>query len=468
MIAQLLAEQQQLTAVERFSQKHADAMGPAMESFYRDLIPLSEPGPGEQYTFEVDLDACSGCKACVSGCHNLNGLAEGESWRDVGLLLGDDFQQHVTTACHHCLDPACANGCPTLAYEKDPVTGIVRHLDDQCIGCQYCVLKCPYDVPKFEESRGIVRKCDMCRDRLAEGEAPACVQACPNEAISIRVVKNDEVQGDGRQLLASAVGSGYTRPTTRFVGERVRNASMVRSGDTANLTPQPFHWPLVWMLTATQVAVGFQAAAFILGNSGLAWLGCILGALGVGGSVLHLGRPLHAWKAFLGLRKSWLSREIVAFGAWIPLAGLFALTSSAAFGIGALAAGLVSVVCSVIVYVDTRRLFWSAERTFLRFFGTVFVAALSIVEPMASAVLILVLLGEATNLRGQDFRSTSVLWRRLKPITIARFGFALGGLIFLFVSLPIGLGLILTGEFLGRALFFGAVTAPKTVGGLTS
>src|SRR3954466_2950723 len=78
-------------------------------------------------------------------------------------------------------------GCPTKAYEKDPVTGIVKHLDDQCFGCQYCTLMCPYDAPKYNEARGIVRKCDMCSDRLAHGEAPACVQACPNEAIRIPV-----------------------------------------------------------------------------------------------------------------------------------------------------------------------------------------------------------------------------------------------------------------------------------------
>jgi ferredoxin len=61
-------------------------------------------------------------------------------------------------------------------------------LDDQCIGCQYCVFTCPYEVPQYSEKMGIVRKCDMCTDRLSAGEAPACVQACPNQAISIRVV----------------------------------------------------------------------------------------------------------------------------------------------------------------------------------------------------------------------------------------------------------------------------------------
>src|SRR6185369_3646357 len=150
------------------------------------------------YAFEVDLDSCTGCKACVSACHSLNGLDDDETWRDVGLLIGGDrrhpFQQTVTTACHHCADPACLNGCPVLAYEKDPVTGIVRHLDDQCIGCSYCILKCPYDVPKFNHRLGIVRKCDMCHGRLLHGEAPACVQACPHEAIRIDIVNQNSVR----------------------------------------------------------------------------------------------------------------------------------------------------------------------------------------------------------------------------------------------------------------------------------
>ena len=64
--------------------------------------------------------------------------------------------------------------CPVNAYEKDPITGIVKHLDDQCFGCQYCTLACPYEVPKYHAGKGIVRKCDMCSSRLEVGEAPAC------------------------------------------------------------------------------------------------------------------------------------------------------------------------------------------------------------------------------------------------------------------------------------------------------
>jgi Fe-S-cluster-containing dehydrogenase component len=209
LVDELLAEQRELTAVEIFSRDHGHA-APGVAERYARLLPATPPRPGAQYSFEVDLDKCSGCKACVTACHSLNGLDDDETWRSVGMLVaaetalapapapttrtGDGaFLQHITTACHHCVDPGCLTGCPVLAYDKDPVTGIVRHLDDQCIGCQYCVMKCPYDVPQYSERRGIVRKCDMCSNRLAAGEAPACVQACPNEAIRIALVDQAEV-----------------------------------------------------------------------------------------------------------------------------------------------------------------------------------------------------------------------------------------------------------------------------------
>ena len=81
----LLVEQRQLTAVETFSRAH-DA-NEVRSRLYRDLLPATAPAPGQQYAFEVNLDQCSGCKACVSACHSLNGLDDGETWRSVGLLI---------------------------------------------------------------------------------------------------------------------------------------------------------------------------------------------------------------------------------------------------------------------------------------------------------------------------------------------------------------------------------------------
>src|SRR4051812_17679939 len=80
LLEQLLADQRDGTAVEAFAHRHARGELPAHEA-YRALIPLEAPRAGEQYAFEVDLDACTGCKACVTGCHNRNGLDDDEVWR---------------------------------------------------------------------------------------------------------------------------------------------------------------------------------------------------------------------------------------------------------------------------------------------------------------------------------------------------------------------------------------------------
>ncbi|WP_395748440.1 DmsC/YnfH family molybdoenzyme membrane anchor subunit [Prosthecobacter sp.] len=386
IINEALREQQTLrTPVALFSEEFDSR---SVRERFTHLIPLSKPNTGEQYAFEVNLDACTGCKACVAACHSLNGLDEGESWRDMGLLVGtrkQPYLQTVTTACHHCAEPACAEGCPVLAYDKDEVTGIVRHLDDQCIGCSYCILKCPYDVPKFNFKRGIVRKCDMCQGRLAEGEAPACVQSCPNEAIKIKVVKLDAVADRG-SIIAGAFDSSYTRPTTRYVSSQPVPAA-ARAADAGRLDLDPGHHdPLAWMLVLTQMSAGgFIGCAIAL------WMHCLtltqaaitsaaalaVGMIGVGLSTLHLGQPLKAWRAFLGWRKSWLSREIMAFGA-LPAGGaaIFAawwlgdLEWMKLAVTGTALAAVAAVWCSVMVYVDTRRPFWSLKNVAAKFLGT--------------------------------------------------------------------------------------------------
>ena len=206
------------------------------------------------------MDKCTGCKACVVACHSLNGLKKAESWRDVGVIRGvvDGVaeQQTVTSACHHCLDPGCLSGCPVGAYEKLEDSGVVKHLDDQCIGCQYCSLKCPYDVPKYDSSLGIVRKCDMCHERLAEGEAPACVQSCPNGAISIQLVDVEASRSrslEGGSMVAGAFRSDYTLPTTTFRSSRKLDDSM-QAADAMDLTPS--HKPCSFGVDAYPYAGG--------------------------------------------------------------------------------------------------------------------------------------------------------------------------------------------------------------------
>jgi formate dehydrogenase iron-sulfur subunit len=404
LIDELIAEQQRLTPVERFAQKHQHADSPAQARYYRDLIPSSKPGRGQQYAFAVDLDVCTGCKACVSACHSLNGLDEHETWRDVGMITGTGetgkpYLQTVTTACHHCVEPACLEGCPVLAYGKDPATGIVRHLDDQCIGCQYCTMKCPYDVPKYSHRLGIVRKCDMCTDRLAVGEAPTCVQACPHEAISIRLVDVAEVTAaakPGTHLIPGAFESNYTKPTTRYSSKK-RIPENSESADAHALRLEHAHWPLIIMLLLSQMAAGifliavamaaFASATFTLLAAPLATLGFLALNAGLAASVLHLGRPLGAWRFFLALRTSWMSREILAFGlfagaAFVATALCWILPGAplALVGVvGAATIGLLAVFTSVMIYADTRRAFWALQLTATRFYGATIVLGLTAV-----------------------------------------------------------------------------------------
>ena len=520
LIDQLLAEQKQLqTPVAKFSETHHRQ--PDLADHYRSLIPLTKPGDGEQYAFEVSLDRCTGCKACVSACHSLNGLDDHEVWRDVGTLLGGrespKWQQTITTACHHCEDPGCMNGCPVGAYEKDKDTGIVRHLDDQCIGCSYCILKCPYDVPKYSKKRGIVRKCDMCHQRLAEGEAPACVQACPTEAIRIVKVSTSRKAESRREKTntnlfhstassqaSSIVDSSITLPTTRYIGREVP-ASATAADQTA-LVPEHAHWPLVFMLMLTQAGVGILLTSH--GDFRLTLTGTAIFFSGMGASILHLGQPLKAWRFFIGLRTSWLSREILAFSLFAPipllLSAFATLPNFPQLSIpplianflplcafiterSALPLGLIAVFTSVMIYHDTHRSLWRFSLGAARFFGTVasFAALGNLIGhgpgPLTCALFAAAVIAKLTpELRllklaededaewSPDTHSARLQCGPLGVILRVRIASAL---LSIFVSLThpwAALPILLLAELLERQLFFQSVQAPKMPGNFGS
>jgi formate dehydrogenase iron-sulfur subunit len=543
LIDDLLAEQQELTAVEKFSRAHDSHH--ARRGMYRDLLPATPPKAGEQYAFEVNLDQCSGCKACVSACHSLNGLDDHETWRGVGLLMDvadpqdakrraqRGFQQHITTACHHCVDPGCVNGCPVLAYDKDPVSGIVRHLDDQCIGCQYCVMMCPYEVPQYSKARRIVRKCDMCHSRLAVGEAPACVQACPTKAISIKVVEQAKVRAKYRPLtafklrpdsaaaarndfLAASPNPAITLPTTRFVTQRTFPENLF-AGDQLAVHRADAHLPLAILLVLSQLAVGASVAAiFVQPAILLLVLASTTGLVALAAGSLHLGQPLKAWRSFLGWRQSWFSREVIALSAFVFL---MLLTTAAAWFIHsfersvtllAAATGMMTITCSAMIYVKTRREFWNAAQSFGKFFGTALLlgaaaalatsafygrskasltaaaAALAIATLIKLAIEQRVLkhlvdaetpvqtpLNKTARLLAGELNgflririALGIIGGLVLPtVTLAEL--ASGSMISPFVAVAV-LALCLAGEFLERYLFFTAVVTQKMPGGLAS
>jgi len=168
----------------------------------------------------VDTTRCIGCGTCEMVC--------AETHRDAGLALPDDVDLSVErttsdsqwtvlnryetdkgavfrkTQCMHCLQPACSTACLTRAMHKTPA-GPVSWDGDKCMGCRFCMLSCPFDVPKFEYNSAVprIQKCTMCWDRIAEGGTPACVENCPADALTF---------GPRSQLLEEARHRIYTDP----------------------------------------------------------------------------------------------------------------------------------------------------------------------------------------------------------------------------------------------------------------
>jgi Fe-S-cluster-containing dehydrogenase component len=171
--------------------------------------------------FVVDLARCVGCGACVLACRLEHGWPASAPRRRL-LTLND--RRHpagptyfLSLACHHCERPACVAACPSGAYERR-MDGIVQHREERCVGCRYCEMACPFGGPRFDAVRGIVGKCDFCRARADRGEAPACVTACPTEALVERG-HHPGSAGKGEDETTSMPGfedSTGCRPSIRF------------------------------------------------------------------------------------------------------------------------------------------------------------------------------------------------------------------------------------------------------------
>lgn len=121
---------------------------------------------------------CMGCHACEVACKQEHAL-------DVGPRLIQVVERaplFVPIYCHHCSRPPCQDACPTDAIFRDE-RGIVLIDEESCMGCKACVEACPFAAAQFDEEGEVAVKCDLCHERLAKGEEPACARACPTRCI---------------------------------------------------------------------------------------------------------------------------------------------------------------------------------------------------------------------------------------------------------------------------------------------
>ncbi len=206
----------------------------------RGNLPVSADAVGMLY----DSTLCIGCRACVYKCKEVNDMPpvvrDGEvQWDQAEELSGDTLNiikayTHGTATtknsatdgfafikrnCMHCVDAGCVSVCPVSAMQKDPVTGIVSHDPDACIGCRYCVAACPYNIPKFEydESYGQIQKCQLCNqkgvERIDQGQNPGCVEVCPTGANIFGT--REELLAEAKRRLALKPGENYHYPLER-------------------------------------------------------------------------------------------------------------------------------------------------------------------------------------------------------------------------------------------------------------
>jgi len=152
----------------------------------------------------VDSTACIGCRRCEIACKEAHNLPVGplEQYDDRSVLdvfrrpdthaltVVNQFEEDpkavdVKVQCMHCDHPACVSACIVGAFSKQE-NGAIIWDQSRCIGCRYCMVACPFQVPAFEYDKALqprIMKCDFCYDRQMEGKLPACVEACPVEAL---------------------------------------------------------------------------------------------------------------------------------------------------------------------------------------------------------------------------------------------------------------------------------------------
>ncbi|GAC1313889.1 MAG: dimethyl sulfoxide reductase anchor subunit [Acidimicrobiales bacterium] len=470
-----------------------------------ELLPLDA---GEQYRFAFDMGACVGCHSCEVACAEQNGNPVDVNWRKVGEVEAGSFPTvarfNMSMSCNQCLEPTCLSGCPTNAYVKLD-NGIVSHLADSCIGCQYCIWNCPYEAPVFNPERRIVTKCDMCLPRLEAGQLPACVSACPTQALTVEKVdvaawRSDHAAADAPGLPPSSI----TLPTTRII----LPPDLPADAEPARLwavEPEHPHWPLIVLTLLTQLAVGAVASAVLFRATAGARVAAVAGVLALGASIGHLGRPAHAWKALRNLRRSWLSREVALFGAFSAAAVAYAMpwwpsAVRTTLGGAAVLLGLAGVFASARLYLVPARPAWNTPRTVVAFFGTavasgplavlVATGASGLRRPATTALLGAAALGTTVQLVLYQLVATSVavrrghewvafgrlLFRRFRTLLLVRIALGIGGVglcvaaalsgnpTLITVVAALALGAIATGELIGRYLFYVTVV-PMTADG---
>ena len=184
----------------------------------------------------TDVTKCIGCNKCVDACVEENGLEKhvpskqgipdglgAERFTSVIKVHKNNGPRFVRKQCRHCVDPACASACIVGALHKTK-EGAVVYDADKCMGCRYCMMACPFAIPRYnwEDAVHYVRKCKLCHDnRIVKGKPPACTEACPEGATIFG--ERDELIKEAKKRIAQ----NPDRYVPKVYGEKVVGGTSV-------------------------------------------------------------------------------------------------------------------------------------------------------------------------------------------------------------------------------------------------
>lgn len=366
----------------------------------------------KQYGFFFDAQKCLMCHSCEAVCGSKNKLPSHIAFRKVGFVEGGsypDFRRiNISMACNHCEDPVCLKGCPTRAYTKYEEFGAVIQDPETCFGCQYCTWVCPYNAPAFDKEKGVVSKCNFCIDKLADGERPACVEACVGGALEFYILAEITDQYPEKQI-PGLPAPEITNPSIRFEqsktvpdflnrgdGEKIGyqkdaagNFRAIQKGEEeVKPSIRTEEDPLLFFTLIAQMVIGSVSSFLMLDllnyeitdafSRGLLSFTLSLLAVAMAVSVLHLGRAQFFYRSANNLRYSWVGREIVSVGAVFSLLAVLTVNSWFVFlpePVIVLCrmlfpfAGAAGIFCMSQIYQIKARPFWKHKNTFVSFFS---------------------------------------------------------------------------------------------------
>lgn len=188
----------------------------------------AQPAPGRQLALSIDLERCTGCRACEVACKTEHGLGSDMFRNRIQFLQleledGTPRLDLVFGVCQQCERPACVRACASTpkAIAKNPLDGVVEVDWRLCTGCGECVKACPYNAISLDFRHQRAEKCNLCRARREVGSGPACVEVCPTRALAF---------GEAESLLRDAEAQGRQRRDLDHFGLRPQAVYLERLG----------------------------------------------------------------------------------------------------------------------------------------------------------------------------------------------------------------------------------------------